>query len=307
MTVDPFYSLKDNNRYIYHYTSAFTALRHILKNRSFKLSNYVSTNDPRETKAWRVGGWPRNYVEGDSPDLDHLANDVTQRLQLRVIAGCFCSDRSLTGDHLADEHNRGYAKPRMWAQYGDFHKGVCLIFERALFSEAVHDLPDTCFIEEGHVRYYDRAATNRLDGPFILDFRGLDEAGVDKQCEAHAKRRVRELFFEKNTDWSAEEEYRFIAFMQSHASPHYLNFGGALAGIMIGADCEQGLTEEFFLWAHNSGISAARLNWFNGAPYRDLEFETKIRWEIEYGRLRNGRTLWSRCGTWLKQQASFKI
>jgi len=289
MAGDPFYFVKDSDRYIYHYTNASTALTHILKNQSFKLNTYVSTNDPRETKAWRVSGWPRNYIEGSPPDLDQLAGDFTQRLQQRVVAGCFCSDRNLTGEPLADEHKRGYAKPRMWAQYGDSHKGVCLLFDRAMFSEATRkSLSDARFIEEGRLHYIDRAATNRLNGPFVLDLRGLDDTGADKQCEIHAKERVRELFFEKNTDWSTEDEYRFIVFMQSVTSPIYINYGNALAGIMIGADCAHDRTEEFFLWAHDSGIPAARLNWFNGAPYRDLEFETKIRWEIEYGRLKNG-------------------
>lgn len=32
-----------------------------------------------------------------------------------------------------------WARPRLWEQYGDEHRGVCLVFNRALFEEALQN------------------------------------------------------------------------------------------------------------------------------------------------------------------------
>ncbi len=38
----------DSDRFLYHYTSARTAIDFILKNRTLRFSSYTNTNDPTE-------------------------------------------------------------------------------------------------------------------------------------------------------------------------------------------------------------------------------------------------------------------
>lgn len=81
-----------------------------------------------------------------------------------------------------------YKKPRMWAQYGDNHKGVCIGFRLGKLKEGIKKNSQDCREVEGFkVQYLDEDSL-RYEG-----------------CE-----RKESLYF-KLKDWENENEYRFIS------------------------------------------------------------------------------------------------
>ncbi|WP_318468306.1 DUF2971 domain-containing protein [Photobacterium leiognathi] len=127
--------LNDSKKYVYHYTSVDTAVDYILKDETLLVSCYNKTNDPKETKDWFFipGSNHGRCLDKYTPEyLSKIMNPVIKEAT-HVI--CFTKDEVLTGN-FNDMARRGFCKPRMWAQYGDKHKGVCLIFDFKELSEA---------------------------------------------------------------------------------------------------------------------------------------------------------------------------
>lgn len=81
--------------------------------------------------------------------------------------------------------NNAYKKPRMWAQYGDNNKGVCIGFKLGKLKEKIKSLK--CDIESFPIQYKDEAyfRYKRINGKESLKF--------------------------KLNDWMHENEYRFIS------------------------------------------------------------------------------------------------
>ena len=74
-----------------------------------------------------------------------------------------------------EDYRRGYARPRMWEQYGDNHRGVCLVFDKAeLHATVMPQLEALGPHWHGAVTYSNAAIQEgsttgfRLDGKTIL-------------------------------------------------------------------------------------------------------------------------------------------
>ena len=134
-----FQFFNDKNRFLYHYTSARTAIDYILKDKQLKLGRYFNTNDPKETKTWQfsIGSNENRDLSGVS--LTEISEKFTRALKHKTNLACFSQDELLTGDHTRDIYARGFGKARMWAQYADNHKGVCLILEKSVIRKAVEE------------------------------------------------------------------------------------------------------------------------------------------------------------------------
>lgn len=273
---------RELDKYVYHYTSADVARNFILTNTTLKLGSYLLTNDPREVSDWQVFGWEEDE---STSSLDRLAVRVRENVKRKAVVACFCRDRNPTGD-LMEEVDRGYARARMWAQYSDKHQGVCLAFDVSKLDRAIRQAcQDAMFVTGGPVNYIDRFPTNRLNGPFGFDLRGQSAGDAEHYFLHCAKERHKELFFEKSTDWSGENEYRWLVLCQSKVDAKYIEYGDALAGIMVGTYCRPADTEQLVDMAHGLKVPIARLSWVNGAPLRDYAFESSF-WQREVQRNR---------------------
>lgn len=107
---------------VYHYTTAETANDHILRNKTLKLGTYAKTNDPKETKAWQFSLGTNENRDLGAYRFKETGEHFSAALKEHAKLCCFSMDTApLTGDHVKDILHRGYAKPRMWAQYGRMH------------------------------------------------------------------------------------------------------------------------------------------------------------------------------------------
>jgi hypothetical protein len=114
---------------VYHYTKASTALEFILQDRQLRLSPITESNDSNEAISHPV------CVSGLPGERDQTAA-ASRRLKELVRKPHLIA--SFTRDAPDDQLARnlpapmfGWQRDRMWAQYADNFRGVCLCFDRA--------------------------------------------------------------------------------------------------------------------------------------------------------------------------------
>jgi len=266
-----FGSHTDNRTYIYHYTSAKTAKELILSNRTLRFGEYSKTNDPQETMSWQFHmgtnlGEDSPLNDLDHRDMDELSVKFDKYIKENTYVLCFCCDGNLTGDTVKDIHSRGYCKPKMWAQYGDEHRGVCLVFNQSLIKNYIGEqFMPADFLAEGSVRYFNQNVVgNMYSSPFGIYYDRMDELGFESYAAEHLKIWMGDLFFTKATDWSNEAEYRAVMFKPG-ATNLLLNYGDALEGIVFGNYCSKKDIEDICSIEHSAVME--QLTWKNWAPW----------------------------------------
>jgi hypothetical protein len=132
------------NQYVYHYTRQEIALTNILSSKTIRLGPLSKTNDPRETKSWTFGLIPEH---GDLPsdpvkrkqEVERLMSlfDAANAIRANCKVFCVTMDDPAYDPGEFHEFKRGFGHSRMWAQYGESHKGCCIIFHKNQLHEAI--------------------------------------------------------------------------------------------------------------------------------------------------------------------------
>jgi hypothetical protein len=240
----------DHAQLFYHYTTRCATFGGILPNGELRFSQYSRMRDPRENKRPRPIG---QYAIGGASDLSGLA-DATKRFEefdaavarawetTNLLAFTVDAEEGYEGD--AEPFGRGWARARMWEQYAERHRGVCLLFDRKKLRETIlrsldfRELADAC---DQPVRY--TPAGPRLPE---VDMATLPQGAIDPVRDYIAANREA-LFFVKTLDWQAEHEHRFVV----TAPPDdqvTVRYETSLVGVVLG--------ELFPLWQLPSAIAA---------------------------------------------------
>ncbi len=265
------YSLRDADKYIYHYTKACTAINFVLKNLTIKLGSFAGTNDPKESKDWSFNLGTRTNRDLGPYSLAELSSQLSQRLKSQARLACFSSDRGpLSGDHTRDITSRGLAKPRMWAQYSSNHSGVCLVLDRERTLLAVENTFPKCMKWSGKVTYKDQYFVRDLSyHEYMIDIDKYEEVGVVEYAKHHLGVHVRALFFEKMLDWRDEEEWRIVAMAESEEDM-FLPIDSSLVGVVHGASISPTDSNTIRSLTAGMPVTHVALKWNNSAPWYDL-------------------------------------
>ncbi|ATC65258.1 hypothetical protein CMV30_15580 [Nibricoccus aquaticus] len=283
MKMDQIIDTKNSDQYVYHYTKISSVIDHILPKRSLRIGSFSKTNDPKEVKEWSF--WlSSNSSSGAlvNQDKQRLSQAFSTELKgcARVI--CFCSDRpQLTGDRIADIFDRGFVKPRMWAQYAEDHAGVCLVFDRELLHQRmVKTFEPRCRISSGPVVYRNRPVVGlNTDPAYGINVDALKEWGLRKYALKHLENFHHRLFFEKMSDWSAEEEYRWVVWSNT-TDDLYLDYGAALKAVIFGDKVRPDLAEKVMGLTQDDDVYWHGLKWQNCSPWYDfgnLKYDRSLR------------------------------
>lgn len=266
------FDVKDEGQFLYHYTKSRTAIDYILKDRSLRLSAIRGTNDPKEVKDWEFS-LGTNQPDGlrGSRFLE-LSSEFSSALKDQTRVLCFSMDEGpLSGGHIQDVSLRGFARPRMWAQYAEDHNGVCLVFDKKKLKEDFFKLQhseNSALLIDGPVVYRNRTHLfYPTKNPFIIDCDLYESRGLKATLGDHVQRFYKELFFEKMTDWSAEREFRFILFT-SFEGDVFLDISKSIRGVIVGESVAA--SEVKSILAHLRGVEVMRLDWINGSPWYDF-------------------------------------
>jgi len=262
----------DVSKYVYHYTSRDVAIPHILGTRKLKLGALRQTNDPRESKSWSFGisareSGPPQSQAGRLAEIERFVKVVDTAT--RVIQGnckvlCTTMDDPEYSPTDMHEFRRGFGHSRMWAQYGEAHKGVCLIFNRQLLHEAIeHELAARGTIYHGPVEYSDDVGKQLLARALTED--ELVQSDLENVLRGHRHRHYRTFFFAKSNDWSQEFEYRWVVIGQDD-EPEFVSIDRAIAGVVVGCDFARVYLPSLIPLCKSLGIPGAKMSWEDGIP-----------------------------------------
>ena len=241
----------DFDKYLYHYTSVEKAIK-ILYSDSLLFSLISGTNDTSEAKMkitfdQKSMMEPQEYEEVVKKISEYFKQN-TQIVQLL----CFSVDAKIKEtdkkrylsainekDKYYDVSGRGFALPRMWAQYASNNEGVCFVFDKdKLLNKINHKVAftkyglvrykkifDTYFISESKMELLNDRISMVANGSLTL----LDMLQKDKDFLTYN-------FFSKLDDWSNEHEYRILSLIDKGKQERMPIMGvkSFLEGIVIG-------------------------------------------------------------------------
>jgi len=197
-----------------HYTGKKAAIS-ILSGKQINFSRLASCNDPRESKQWSfsfVGAEQRlclqNYAEVPNVFSRSISNDS------RVLCFCGWNDEELDFSkdrvpHYREAYYRaGFARSRMWSQYGKRHTGICLVFDRTRLEEEFGSSFETNrkFSRSVEYQYYLESFVKARK----IECRNILNHSVDEALAMQIDANFHEYFFLKSMDYRDEHEYRLV-------------------------------------------------------------------------------------------------
>ena len=225
------FTLSEATDIVAHYTSLETCCNHILPSGKMRFSPLGTTNDPYEFKK-RLGNYS---VNGDTsiarrpnvPEFDAVDEEyckiVLNHFKVMCVTGSTHSQ--------SDLKTKCYMHPRMWAQYGDEHRGVALIFNRSKLDNVVQKLP--LETRSGDVTYVDEF---ELDDSNLVGIRAPQDCTGD--IYRHLETFSNTIFFTKHADWESEDERRYVCIDRNETGFEFVKYGDALIAVVMGINAD---------------------------------------------------------------------
>jgi hypothetical protein len=219
-----------------HYTSPQVAFEHVLPEGRIRLSPYRRMRDPAENKdiVPGTGGYGIDADTFDESVCAMIGEIKARRDRCRVL--------SLTHNDASARETFGccWARPRMWEQYADEHRGVCLLFDAERLTRAMEDAFSAHQIQSwfGDVDYTEAGlAGSRLR--YLSDPRIFDAGQRADAVTQFIERNAHDFFGLKTDDFKTEHEYRIVimtgdeSVVTAPGSP--VSFEGEFAHVACGA------------------------------------------------------------------------
>lgn len=191
---------REENQYLFHYTSYASALGILLSQR-MRMGCLKNMNDPLEFQDHQKDP----IVFNDNPSNEELAlrmrrfKDAVIERERAVRLASFSMDisKGSQGEYY-NNLSKGWARSRMWAQYADNHKGVCLVFDKKNLVEDFENAfkLESCETHCGMVDY-----TNNLE--FL-------EETLSRPCDSFLTSDKIQFLFLKCEDFKDEQEFRLL-------------------------------------------------------------------------------------------------
>ena len=230
---------------LFHYTRTSIAIEHILYRKEFKLSILNDTNDPREYK-FKIFNSHRSCVAQDVLDnkqYEHLLKDAHSninkilRFQCRVM--CFCSNAKSTlilsdGNTKKDNYScsQGWEKSRMWSQYGDNHRGICLVISKDELKQIFDkEQAKVKIYSANYVKYF--LSKNDYSPWPSFDGSSLGNKSVEECSLEYVINNFDALFFSKHIDYRDEAEFRVVV-LDPQRQFEYIDIDTSLRGVIVG-------------------------------------------------------------------------
>ena len=196
---------RKENQYLFHYTTYSSALG-ILLSRQMRLGSLQNMNDPLEFQDHIGDG----VTFTGNPSNEEVAllvwqfkNIVTEK-QNAVRLASFSMDMPFTNQTKGCQENyfnnlsKGWARSRMWAQYADNHKGICLVFDK---TNLIKEFEET-FKKELCETYCRKV--NYTNNLYSL------RESLSQPCDSLLTMDKIEFMFQKCEDFRDEQEFRLL-------------------------------------------------------------------------------------------------
>ncbi len=275
---------KTTPQLICHYTKLESGLN-ILFEKKLRLNKISKTNDPRESRPLEFLTF-QDYAQLDNPEVkmanELILNELPKTIMEEWKVLCFTLDASKQSEYTDERISKlyaafidpGYARPRMWAQYADNHKGVCLLFDKDEIGKKIQQkFNGKCF--PGKVGYDGETFVSlslflppATSTSLINDIKNL---GAKEAARKYVFEHSAALFLRKNPDWEHETEYRWLIHSTINEVED-VSIEGAVKAVLVGMDFQKIYVPSLIPLCKDLGIPAKRILWKNGIP--KTEFET---------------------------------
>jgi hypothetical protein len=260
---------------VVHYTKKDTAMEKILFEKKIRFSLLGMTKDPRETKTWDFTIKTKTTSMLYLPDvvrphdLSYKINEIANKIMTNEWK-VFCVTKHFRSnitkvDNFSFENNYfkyGYSHPRLWADYGEQHSGVCLIFDGKKLNQNIHKaLSPKCRIFQGSVTYNDLSAISAWE----IDISEIEKHDAISLVREYFFLHYKSCFLTKTIDWKSENEYRWLIH-NTTKKPEFVSIEGAIKGVLVGADFPPKYEETLKSLCKELNIPAGKINWSNGQP-----------------------------------------
>lgn len=233
-TADEFLTSISAHDAVFHYTRKSTALEKILFDDCLKFSSFANANDPYEYKDKMIGdggwGWEKVRDEADRTCevLDKLLKDVS------FIS---CCANTFEQDSLKIH---GFLRSRMWSQYGESHKGVCLVLSKEKLINLIREkYKDEMYLfYQADVDYKEYLNANSGHDSIEINSDSFEGKTPTSIAIDHIEKYQRELLFSKQLDYIDEHEHRIVALRKEHGIgsivPPECKVSKCLIGVILG-------------------------------------------------------------------------
>jgi len=247
-------NFKNDDRYIYHYTSYICAIENILKDKKLLFNKVKNTNDPFEFEnIIHSASHNGNIDNNEKINLLQIGTDSNDIVKNKFKICCFCVDNE--ADISIDNNiyiNRGHCRSQMWSQYGASHKGVCLVFNKNKLMEIIKNKFDDVFEKEISYKHF-------------FDIKNIKyEIDMNAIPLERVKKYIFEYLFQKHIDYKSEQEYRIAIYQDDDCDNILIDFKDSLEGIILGTK----FPEVYITCIKNSTeLPVFRMKWLNGHPF----------------------------------------
>ena len=153
---------------LFHFTTKTTGLEYILDSMKLKLNRYSRTNDPHEYRQRYITAVLD--VNPNNTDVVEKINSYYLNTVRNTKIACFCRN-------VVDRKYfyPAYQKNRMWSQYGDNHKGLCLVFSKKKLLHSIKSQYEGIYA--GAVTYFreeEKLSKSLLESSLFTEVPSLD-------------------------------------------------------------------------------------------------------------------------------------
>lgn len=233
---DDFIKYISSDDALFHYTQRATALENILYEGSFKFSYLKNSNDPYEYSPKLFGAGGYSWDDGVKEHIDSTEDILESIFAKQTLFISFCSNEFEDNSLISC----GFLKLRMWAQYGENHKGVCLIFSKEKLSNLFKNqfAQDQYMTFDGYIDYVEYVNADVDHIVLAIDHDTFNNFHPENIAFKHLEKYHKKLFFRKPFDYRDEQEYRFVIVKKNDQGPYTMEplfkIEGCLKGIILG-------------------------------------------------------------------------
>lgn len=257
----------DLRKSLYHYTQSETVVKYILPYLTLRMGSFEFLNDPKEAKSWPFKFYSRSPNSNERFQFN-LFNDISKYItQKSLVLCCSQDDPSVVDDNEDRPIRSGFGHPRMWAQYGDNHRGVCLVLNHQKLHDSITSQLGSNSLYFGPVNYLSTTYGPCLEtnGPYELAYwEDIVNNDLPRVIEPHIKRYNKELFFTKHLDWRDEWEYRWV-YRSSDGQPVFISIADCLDAVLLGSECPIKESREIADICTKHSVPVHRIYWHGWA------------------------------------------
>ena len=282
-----------NDDVIYHYTTASTAIDHILSEKRLKFRHIRKSNDPVECR------YPECAVSGNGAYVNYEKNlkdcnylrDLIMDLDSRFYQICFCKNiedkkSNINNNHcpiIENEKFFGFAKPTMWEQYTDDYTGVCIAFSKKKILALNKD--NTALMAKDIL--YLTNLELRDKRVWYINYDYLSKVGPERYRK-EIENKIKTGFFCKHKECEDENEFRIGMFFNNQRIPEidkedadknliWLKTEGCIKALFVSSLANDKQKKDLLKYANKLNVPIIEIAWtYNSFGIRDFKSLSRV-------------------------------